>query len=139
MLRELIKRLFNEELKKNDGIIHQYQRNDYDCGQTCLDMLGYDGHNMFQGKALEIKELASLPGVRRLDDVRLSKNTYFENPCILNVMGATESEIRHYALAYKDRIYCPSLGVFKVKKYLRMIWSWVEIFEVPLKRKTSEN
>lgn len=139
MLRELIKRLFNEESKKNDGIIHQYQSYDYDCGQTCLDMLGYDGHNMFPVRELKIEELASLPGIRRLDDVRLSKNTYFENPCILIVMGATESENRHYALAHKDKIYCPSLGVFKVKKYSRMVWYMGETFEVPFKGETSEN
>ncbi len=60
----LIDRFLKRKPAANEKIKYIEQQFDYDCGQTCLDMLGHDGHNMFPDKALAREDLISIVGVK---------------------------------------------------------------------------
>ncbi len=131
VMSSLIDRLLKRKPVADEKIRYIEQRFDYDCGQTCLDMLGYDGHKMFPGRALTREELRSIEGVKEDYEIVLSETTHFEEPYIFDVPGVRDPSQYHFILVHGNRVYCPSLGVFKIKKYLRNIWSPRSAFQVP--------
>ena len=56
--------------------------------------------------------------------------SYFEDPHLL-IVRPTTNHGNHFVLAYKDQIYCPSLGIFKILDFSRHVWSEVHAFSVP--------
>ena len=128
--REKLRKKKNKPVGE-DGIMFNYQEYDYDCGHTCLDMLGYDGHNMFPGKkGLERKELLTIDKVK---NVFLSVDPKFFNiPHMIIVESIYYPEQQHWVVGYKDKIYCPSIGIKPVKEYSRYVW-FFDFFEIPLK------
>ena len=131
VMLSLIDRLLKRKPATDEKIRYIEQWLDYDCGQTCLDMLGYDGHNMFPGRALEREELISIEGVKEDYEIVLSETTHFEEPYIFSVRSVVDPSQYHFILVHGNKVYCPSLGVFKIKKYLRNIWSPRSAFQVP--------
>lgn len=98
-----------------DEIKYQKQRFDYDCGHTCLDMLGYDGHGIFESpKGLSDEWImACIPNVQGVDP-SLARNDNFESPHLLII--ETRSGY-HCVLAYGDKIYCPQTGVWEASEF----------------------
>ena len=133
----LIARLLGRN-KEANPIKYKHKRYSYDCTQTCLDMLGYDGHQMFPDKAMTTKDLKSIPGVELiLDDDTTPDSTipqFFEQP---NLILCSDSLIEEYpwhcVLAFKDKVYCPDRGVRPASEYLKKVWVH-EIYEIPFKR-----
>jgi len=63
MITELVRKLAGKSLE-DSPINHKFQMYEYDCGQTCLDMLGYDGHAMFPNKLVSYDEMKSIVGAK---------------------------------------------------------------------------
>ncbi len=105
------------------------QQSDWDCGQTSLDMLGYDGHRMFPDVPLTYRQTESIKGVESVyaDSYKDEKGYregdvfFFDKPAMLDVVvpGLTEG---HFVVGYKDKVYCPSLGVFYANDYLTRVF-----------------
>lgn len=129
----LIDRLLKRKPVADEKIKYRKQQFDYDCGQTCLTMLGYEGYRMFPGKeAVFQSKVAEIFGYTRdqILHIEFNGNTFFNNPHYLTVIGCTELEW-HAVVGFKDQIYCPSLGIFKIPDYKKFIWSSVIGFQVP--------
>lgn len=131
--QKILKDLQNRRKKKwpvgKDGIIFKYQEDSYDCGQTCLEMLGYNGHQMFPEKrGLKEEELKLIEGVR---EIYPQGNHFFEMPSMIIVEFLLDQQL-HWVVGYKDKIYCPGLGIKPNKKYRKYVW-FKDVFEVPLK------
>lgn len=131
--QKILKDLQNRRKKKwpvgKDGIIFKYQEDSYDCGQTCLEMLGYNGHQMFPEKrGLTEEELKLIEGVREIYDPQYH---FFEKPSMIIVEFLLDEQL-HWTVGYKDKIYCPGLGIEPIKKYSKYVW-FRDLFEVPLK------
>ncbi|MBI2043921.1 hypothetical protein HYT24_00990 [Candidatus Pacearchaeota archaeon] len=131
-----LEELAKEDIIPDDKIKFQLQRLDNDCGHACLDMLGYDGHGTFppkvNGNGLQREELLSFPNVRRTANIQLSSNPYLETPhmLIVGVIAKKGSAATHWVIGYKDKIYCPSSGIWKTGKYESFLDN-VEAFNVP--------
>ena len=118
------------------GIIHKYQQESYDCGQTCLDMLGYEGHLMFSARELSEEDLMEIPGVKRIFESDLGFNTsFFECPYMIHVRDFSYG-MGHWILGYKDKIFCPTQGIKSNKKYKRSVVWFNRIYKVPLRKQT---
>ena len=54
-------------------IKQKFQKSDYDCGQTVLDMLGYDGHALVPNRALTSPDLWAIDGIKAIE-IPLGRN-----------------------------------------------------------------
>jgi len=122
-LIDTIRRLLEKEPEFDGKVKYFKQRFDYDCGQTCLDMLGYDGHGMFPTKNGMVREdLESIPGFRVIEreSLRNSNKVWdlsFPEPVLIDIR--TFKAANHYVIGFKRFIYCPSLGVHHTLVYPR--------------------
>lgn len=139
MVLGLIKKLFEDQKEDDDKIVYKKQTGDCDCVQTCLDMLGYDGHEIFPpekfpGGVMD-RHWRSISGAKRLDGVYLFYKPFKEiNFPVIVAFTSIPSMQQHAVVVYKDRVYCPSLGVFPIRKYVKMATPLQgEVYEVPLK------
>ena len=113
------------------GITAQRQKTEYDCGQTCLDMLGYDGHGMFPTRLLTTKQLMSIEGVVLREDIDNPHKTFYDEPCMI---VTTNFIIGHWTIGYKDRIFCPSRGILTPKQFFRnRLYYHPDVYQVPFK------
>jgi hypothetical protein len=129
--QKILKDLQNRKKKKwpvgEDGIIFRYQEDSYDCGQTCLEMLGYEGHQMFPEKrGLREEELEKIDGVKTYE----GDNFFFKIPCMISTTNVFDEQ-RHWVIGHKDKIYCPTLGILPNKKYRKSVW-FDNLYEIPL-------
>jgi hypothetical protein len=114
---ELIKRKFPKVPQKKYDLKYVKQKYDWDCGQACLRMLGYDSYNIFPSKALSSEELLKkIPNVIDMSGESESKKYFFEKPMMFSIDVPWQDD-NHWILCYKDKTYCPSLGVFYSKYY----------------------
>ncbi|HEB46942.1 MAG TPA: hypothetical protein ENI22_00550 [Candidatus Pacearchaeota archaeon] len=129
----LIDRFLKRKPASNEKIKYIEQKFDYDCGQTCLEMLGYDGHNMFPDKALIREDLMSIVGVKEesYENIRSLIPSFPEEPCIFSVRMVADVPEYHWILVYENKVYCPSFGVFTIEEYLENIWSPLAAFQIP--------
>jgi len=138
LIAMLLKR--KTKLVADSRIRYGKQQSDYDCGQTCLDMLGYDGHRMFPGKAVIEDKVAEIFGYAR-DQIRcidFNEKTFFELPYFLTVMRGDQWGW-HAVIGFKDQIYCPSLGIFKIPDYKKYIWNSTTGFPIPFAEDNNKN
>lgn len=157
----LIDRLLKRKPKPvaNEKIEYRKQQFDYDCGQTCLGMLGWDGHQIFPEGYIFISDLAEIFGhdINKIPLTKLDENTFFENPHLLTVMmGDTWGRTAiigfkdqspyfpifkmHAIIGFKDQVYCPSLGIFKIKDYRKFILDNLTVgFPIPLAQESNLN
>ena len=112
-------------------IVAQIQRGRKDCGHTCLDMLGFDGH----GK-LSTESSASPSDVVRITGAKeiLPEDPHFHSatPYLFVIATPTSSTTGHWIILYGDKIYCPSSGIWDAKRYIEEhVRSVLAIYEVP--------
>src|SRR5438874_942768 len=94
-----------------------------DCGQTCLEMLGYeDARKQFADQPLWADQVAAM--VARKDDIRFPEETIdFSKPHLVLLKKARESfvgpDLGHWVIRVNDTIICPTWGVQPAKEYLR--------------------
>lgn len=146
-MSSLVDRLLKRKPKPiaDEKISYRKQQFDYDCGQTCLDMLGWDGHQIFPEEFPEERcflgsKAAEIFGYTRnqISYTELNEDTFFENPYLLNVMRCDQWGW-HAVIGFKDQIYCPSLGIFKIPEYTKYIWSSATGFPVPFAQESELN
>ncbi|MBN2454574.1 hypothetical protein JXB11_03435 [Candidatus Woesearchaeota archaeon] len=112
-------------------VVQKFQQHDYDCGHTCFDMLGYDGHGMFPQRELELPEIARVPGVSRFE---LITPDYCKQPIMWAIRATNKrGEHRdHLVVRHQDKIFCPSYGTFDFRNYISEFdVEVVERFSVP--------
>lgn len=103
------------------ALIPQMQRYDYDCGHTVLDMLGYDGHNIFPKRAMKSSDWESIPGVVEVTvPVGLEEQLDYSVPVIWTFLPKAQFQSgtsMHDVIRFGDKIYCPSVGVMDAEEY----------------------
>jgi len=135
-----LKRLLEREPEFDGKVRYFEQQFDHDCGQTCLKMLGYDGHAMYPDEALPLDFLRDMPGVHEIDarrDIQTHSNNIwdmsFPEPIVLSLRTLVNAD--HLVVGYKRFIYCPSLGVHHTLVYPRKaddsLWAPNYAFLVP--------
>jgi hypothetical protein len=141
-MQTLIERLFKRKSKPvaDKRIKYRRQKFDYDCGQTCLDMLGYNGYKIFpKPNGLTQDKVAEIFGHKseEIISIEFSEQTYFDTPHFItvNTMAAWGW---HNVIGYKDQIYCPSLGIFKIQDYKKYLW-WGTGFPIPFAEDSNLN
>jgi hypothetical protein len=88
-------------------------RND-DCGHTCLDMLGYDGHGMFKDP-VDPDSLKYMEGVR---EIAINDTSHSNMPRMILFYGKSVIRIyRHWAIRYRGDVYCPLFGKIRFEDY----------------------
>lgn len=95
------------------------QKYDYDCGQTCLEMLGYSGHKMFPNREVQTSDLRSIPGAQEVTvPVGQEETLDYSIPHVWILLGkGSVAGVIHWVIRYKNRIYCPTLGEMNAQKY----------------------
>ncbi len=128
------------EVPKNPAetvmIIPKLQKTNYDCGQTCLDMLGYDGNKMFPGVEVSSSDLRSIPGAKDLTlPVGQEETLDYSYPHIWILLGKDKvAGAQHWVIRHGDKIYCPTVGVMDSKEYKNRYVAFIlQIFVVPFK------
>ena len=127
-----VKALLPREIK----IKLKIQSSNYACGQTCLDMLGYDGHKMFPGREVLSSDLRSIPGTREVTvPVGEEEKLDYSYPHIWILLGKGKEKVSpHMVIRHKDMIYCPTLGKMDAHKYkAQYVAAVLQEFIVPFK------
>lgn len=118
-----------------------FQRSNYDCGHTCLEMLGYDGHEMFSGREMTSKDMRSIPGAREVT-VRIGQEETLDYavPHVWSLLPKPEfvaSTTAHFVIRYKDKIFCPSVGTLNSEEYkIKYVAFVLQEFIVPVNKST---
>lgn len=83
------------------------QQSDYDCGQTCLEMLGYNNiRDIYPKKELIARDLHELAGAQAVE----AQNADFTTP---HMMLIENKQIgRHWIVRINGKVICPVRGVF---------------------------
>ena len=126
----LIDRLLKQKPIADERIRYVKQRDDSDCGHACLCMLGYDGYQMFpRSRCIRVDKVAKIRVYKvakkfgytknQISLIELNNNTFFEEPHFLTVMNQSGF---HAVIGFKDLIYCPSFGIFKIPDYTKYIY-----------------
>ena len=105
--------------KSQITIIPLLQREDYDCGQTCLDMLGYEGRTLFPQRSVESQDFLSIAGAKSLELlITMEEELDYDQPIIWVLMAKGQFTTPfHCVIRYKDQIYCPTIGQMDAKTY----------------------
>ena len=122
----------------NYEIKQQLQRYNYDCGHTCLDMLGFDGHNMFNGREMTSEDMRSLPGTMEVTvPVGQEETIDYRIPHVWAILPKPEfaaGTSAHFVIRHRDNIYCPSVGIVDSNEYKQNYVAFVlQEFLVPPK------
>lgn len=119
------------------------QTSNFDCGQTCLDMLGYDGHNMFPKNEVSSSDLRSIPGAQEVTVLTGQEETLdYTYPHIWILLGKDKvAGAQHWAIRHGNKIYCPTVGTMDSDEYKKKYVAFVlQEFVIPLKgQKIPEN
>lgn len=139
---EWIKSKFPKVPKSKHDLTYAKQKYDWDCGQACLKMLGYDSYRIFPNKELSPLELkAKIPNVIDMLGEKESYDLFFEKPMMFSI-DIPWLDYGHWILCYKDKTYCPSLGVFYSKYYkegFRRLAYQVPFFHEIVQKQKEEN
>jgi len=93
-------------------------------GQICLDMLGYDGQQLFPGKTLCSNELRTIPGIKEVTvPVGQEETLDYSNPHIWFVLGKKGEQ--YWTIRHKDKIYCPTAGTMNFQEYKKQFVAFV--------------
>ena len=95
------------------------QRSNYDCGQTALDMLGYDGHRMFPNGEVSSSDLKSIQGAKEVTvPVGQEETLNYSTPHIWILLGKDKvAGAQHWVIRHEDKIYCPTVGTMDAQEY----------------------
>ena len=144
----LVDRLLKQKPIADERIRYVKQRDDSDCGRACLCMMGYDGYQMFsRSGGIRVDKVAKKFGYTKnqISLIELNNNTFFEEPHFLTVSTMRAEQwgflaVLHAVIGYKDQIYCPSLGIFKISEYTKYIWGrTIAGFPVPFAYESNLN
>ena len=129
---------FDETLPAKEGtqIEQKIQSGNFDCGQTCLDMLGYDGHNMFPNQEVSSSDLRSIPGAQEVTvPVGQEETLDYTYPHIWSLLGKDKvAGAQHWIIRYGDKIYCPTVGTVDAQEYKKGYVAFIlQEFVVPFK------
>ncbi|KKR78186.1 MAG: hypothetical protein UU23_C0002G0013 [Candidatus Curtissbacteria bacterium GW2011_GWA1_40_9] len=104
------------------------QRSAYDCGQTCLEMLGYrDVREMYPNRELENLDLLQIAGSQFINK---PEGYSYTNPHMLLVKN--KSIGNHWVIRIEDKIICPLRGVYENQEFKRIFVDRVlQTFKVP--------
>lgn len=105
--------------KEELSVKQKFQKSNFDCGQTCLDMLGYDGHKMFPDHEIFSSDLRSIPGAQEIMiPVGHEETLDYSYPHIWILLGKDRVEgARHWVIRHRDKIYCPTVGTMDSDEY----------------------
>jgi len=112
------------------------QTSNFDCGQTCLDMLGYDGHNMFPKKEVSSSDLLSIPGAQEVTvPVGQEETLNYTYPHIWILLGKDKvAGAQHWVIRHGNKIYCPTVGTMDFDEYKNKYVALIlQEFVVPIK------
>ena len=110
------------------------QRSNYDCGQTCLDMLGYDGHGMFPNEEVSSSDLRSIHGAREATvPIGQEETLDYSIPHIWILLGKDKvAGAQHWVIRHEDKIYCPTVGIMDAQDYKNSYVAFImQEFAVP--------
>ncbi len=95
------------------------QKSDFDCGHTCLKMLGYDIRQTVDGRGITTWDISGVPGFKLVRDiVGVDENINYDSPHLWLILGKDKVVgARHWVIRYKDKVYCPTLGEVDAKTY----------------------
>lgn len=120
---------FNEAFTKEEvlRIKQKLQRSNFDCGQTCLDMLGYDGHNMFPDQELSSSDLRTILGAQEVTvPVGQEETQDYTYPHIWIVLGKDKvAGALHCVIRHGDKIYCPTVGTVVAQEYKKQYVAFI--------------
>ena len=124
-------------------IKQKFQRVNYDCGHTVLDMLGYDGHKMFAAEALFTHDIMSVPGAENITvPVDQEETLNYNIPHIWLISPKSSNNLlpqNHFTIRYKDKIYDPKLGTMGVKLYKeKYVEAVLQEFVIPVKQNETD-
>lgn len=121
LYKSLINRLFENRPKETE-LNHLFQRSDDDCGQTCLEMLGYDYREDFF-QAMSDRDMESISEIEHASEGNKTtfRQEFYYEPHILSCNHPLWTD-QHWVLAYQDKVYCPSLGTFYISQYLNRVF-----------------
>ena len=134
-------------VKRNDGaeyeINQKFQSSIFDCGQTTLDMLGYDGHAMFPGGEMTASDMRSIPGVREVTvPVGEEETLDYNIPHVWGIQPKPEIAAfmsGHFVIRYKNKIYCPSVGTMDAQEYKERYIAYVfQEWVIPVKNDSTK-
>ena len=113
-----------------------FQKSNYDCGHTCLEMLGYNGHEMFSGREMTSGDMRSIPGVREVTvPIGLEETLDYNLPHVWAILPKPRFATRtsgHFVIRYKEKIFCPRVGTVDSKEYKKKYVAFVmQEFLVP--------
>lgn len=120
---------------KGEYIRFEGQRSNYDCGQTCLDMLKQDGHKFFP-KELSVKDVFEFMDIEKdkitILDGEDSQVAYDRPQLVLMRKDNNQMHKYHWVIKLRDLVICPSTGVMNAESYQK-IHNFIPIlaFEVP--------
>ena len=120
-------------------IEHKFQESPFDCGQTCLDMLGYDGHHMFPNREVTSSDLRSIPEAQEVTVPCGKEETLdYTYPHIWILLGKDKvAGAQHWIIRHGDKIYCPTVGTIDAQEYKdRYVAFVLQQFVVPFKGQT---
>ena len=120
-------------------IQQKLQETNYDCGQTCLEMLGYDGYGMFNGREMDSNDFRSLQGVEEVTvPIGQEENLDYSFPHIWLILPKARfvsGTSAHFVIRHRDQIYCPRVGTVNYQEYKQKYVGFVlQEFLVPFKR-----
>ncbi len=131
--KELNEALHSEEELR---IKQKLQNSNFDCGQTCLDMLGYDGHELFPNQEVSSFDLRSIPGAQEVTVPAGQEETLdYTYPHIWILLGKDKvAGAQHWIIRHGDNIYCPTVGTMDAKEYKKKYVAFIlQEFVVPFK------
>jgi hypothetical protein len=117
-------------------ITSKIQQSNFDCGQTVLDMLGYDGHKMFPNREISSGDLRSIPGAEEVTlPVGREEELDYTYPKVWIFIGKGKvAGPNHWVIRHKEKIYCPSVGEMNAAEYKTKYVGFVlQEFDIPVK------
>ena len=115
-------------------IFPKRQESIFDCGQTVLDMLGYNGHEICPDHEISSRELLDIPGSRIILPTDREGELDYNYPKVLIILRKGKAAgAKHWVIRHKDKIYCPIDGVMEAEEYeKRCVSSVLQEFEIPV-------
>ena len=114
-------------------IHHMYQKNSAGCGNTCLAMLGYEGHSPDMGNVIDPDSLGIIvPAAREIGN---NEPADYSTPH-MQMIRWKNAVATHWVVRYGDEIYCPLKGIMPADEYMRNhVLSIQREFEVPFRKR----
>lgn len=126
----------NFYLRKRVSLSLNYKQGNFICGQTCLDMLGYDGHNMFPKNEVSSSDLRSIPGAQEVTvPVGQEETLDYTYPHIWILLGKDKvAGAQHWVIKHGSKIYCPTVGAMNSDEYKNKYVAFIlQEFVIPFK------